>query len=125
MDHLRLPIPSQPPNRLRLTRLVDLLRLRQQRAEEHRVVRAREVRPARALVHHVQQQHALTRPVLELLEVARLDGGGPFDFEEGDPVRGERRGDFFHQVWELHEDEDALFFGDAFSFFGKSYDFVS
>ena len=111
---LQLAIPPQTPDRLRLARLVDLLRRREEGREEDGVVGGREVRPAGALVHDVQEEDALLAVVLELLEVLALHGGRALNLEEGDAVRLERFGDLRGEVGELNEDEDTLILRDGF-----------
>ena len=73
----------------------------------------RQVRTRSALVHHVQQEHALLAVVLELFQILALLRRRALDLEELDVVGVERFRDLFHEVRELNEHENAFVGRDA------------
>ena len=112
IDVLQLPVTSKTSDRLRLACIIDLLRRSQQWGEEDRMIGRREVCPARALVHDVQQEHPLLAIVLEFLKILALDGRGALDFEKSNLVCLQSLRDLGSQVGKLDEDESALVLGD-------------
>ena len=104
----KLTVSPQTTYGLRLARIVDFLGRGEKRRKEDGVVGGGEVRAARALVHHVQQKHALLAVVLELLEILALHGRRALDLQERDLVRLQRLRDFGGKIRELDEDEDTL-----------------
>ena len=115
----RLAIATQTTDGLRLTGIVNLLGLGEERRQEDGVVGDGQVGTAGTLVHDVEKKDTSIVPILVRLKGLGSHRRRSFDLEIFDLMCLQRGSDLLHQVLELNKDQDPFLSRDLFPAFGQ------